>query len=502
MLKFVEIKGEDAYAYEYDEDPIQTDNARSSGGQRIVGGKRAEIEKMPFLVGFMFGLRRGGGAKVSPQCTGALITKDWVVSAAHCISPNIINREDIPNCLNQTKEKGEYLMKKGYQTSTLKCEPAEDGCVKIYPINPYGQAYLGLESSSDEESNGLEVIDIEYVIHHKDSYRGGGTYGEFGGYDITLMKLANKTNYTPACIPKRGFVDSGLGRIYGKKGAKIAGYGKFTRERCMTDEYGDYKFHYCSSDSPCDNSTLPPSPPACKKFFNHKDTPNSIPSDVTEVIVSDKDGEHYCYREASPKEGSWGWCNIDLDATDTSNLKEVESWGFCSKDCFLHKEGQPSHPVLRTIEDVHILGNGLCKKFLESSIDNVTVRPEILCVGDMEELKYEHWGQNRANDGYVNLNGSSIAHKMSAYPEQKVDYLIKAVGTCNGDSGGPVFVSQNGKNVVLGVVSGGRGALGKCGGINNPTHYVRVKKLRSWIIKMLGDDAVDLCSFSRKGLDQ
>ena len=59
-------------------------------------------------------------------------------------------------------------------------------------------------------------------------------------------------------------------------------------------------------------STLPPSPPACKKFFNHKDTPNSIPSDVTEVIVSDKDGEHYCYREASPKEGSWGWCNIDL----------------------------------------------------------------------------------------------------------------------------------------------------------------------------------------------
>ena len=86
-------------------------------------------------------------------------------------------------------------------------------------------------------------------------------------------------------------------------------------------------------------STLPPSPPACKKFFNHKDTPNSIPSDVTEVIVSDKDGEHYCYREASPKEGSWGWCNIDLDATDTSNLKEVESWGFCSKDCFLHKEG-------------------------------------------------------------------------------------------------------------------------------------------------------------------
>ena len=44
------------------------------------------------------------------------------------------------------------------------------------------------------------------------------------------------------------------------------------------------------------------------------------------------------------------------------------------------------------------------------------MRPEILCIGDMEELKYEHWGKNRDGDGYVNLNGSSIAHKMSAYP--------------------------------------------------------------------------------------
>ena len=26
---------------------------------------------------------------------------------------------------------------------------------------------------------------------------------------------------------------------------------------------------------------------------------------------------------------------------------------------------------------------------------------------------------------------------------------------------------------VTGVVSGGRGDLGKCGGINNPVHYVR-----------------------------
>jgi len=293
---------------------------------------------MPFLVGFKFDIKRGVKAGVSPECTGALITKDWVVSAAHCILM-IIDREEIPSCVEQTGKKGIYVKGEGYNECTLKCEPAGDGHIKIFPINPHGQAYLGLESSY-EESGELEVIDIEYLVYHKESYQGGGGYGEFGGYDITLLKLANETKHTPACVPRGGFVDSGLGDIYGKKGATIAGYGKFTRSPCMTDKYGDYKFHYCSEESKCDNSTSPPSLPACKKFFDHKDTPNSIPSDVTDVIVSDEDGDHYCYREMSPQNGSWGWCYIDWDATDMRLLPQsAESWGFCSKDCFLHNEG-------------------------------------------------------------------------------------------------------------------------------------------------------------------
>ena len=61
--------------------------------------------------------------------------------------------------------------------------------------------------------------------------------------------------------------------------------------------------------------------------------------------------------------------------------------------------------------------------------------------------------------------------------------------TLLGDSGGPSFVEE-GSNFILtgnfqrfcysaleynsiGVVSGGRGELGNCGGVNNPVHYVR-----------------------------
>ena len=36
-----------------------------------------------------------------------------------------------------------------------------------------------------------------------------------------------------------------------------------------------------------------------------------------------------------------------------------------------------------------------------------------------------------------------------------------------------------------GIVSGGRGALGECGGISNPVHYVRVKRFGRWIFILL-----------------
>ena len=56
----------------------------------------------------------------------------------------------------------------------------------------------------------------------------------------------------------------------------------------------------------------------------------------------------------------------------------------------------------------------------------------------------------------------------------KYGYVTSA-GTCNGDSGGPLYLEpKEDYFVVTGVVSGGRGNLGACGGINNPVHYTRL----------------------------
>ena len=49
-----------------------------------------------------------------------------------------------------------------------------------------------------------------------------------------------------------------------------------------------------------------------------------------------------------------------------------------------------------------------------------------------------------------------------------------------------IFVSgrRDGERwVVLGLVSGGRSNIKQCGGVNNPTVYVRLKTLSSWILR-------------------
>ena len=47
----------------------------------------------------------------------------------------------------------------------------------------------------------------------------------------------------------------------------------------------------------------------------------------------------------------------------------------------------------------------------------------------------------------------------------------------------------NKNSSFVGIVSGGRGVLGECGGINNPIHYVRVKRFTRWIVENVETEA-------------
>ena len=104
-------------------------------------------------------------------------------------------------------------------------------------------------------------------------------------------------------------------------------------------------------------------------------------------------------------------------------------------------------------------------------------RPQILCVGHYFKWNVGVW-LDKGNGRYAPVSESkqkSALLKKFHYGAKydPVGYVTSA-GTCSGDSGGPLYVeTKSGQYVVTGLVSGGRGSLGACGGINNPVHYVR-----------------------------
>ena len=65
--------------------------------------------------------------------------------------------------------------------------------------------------------------------------------------------------------------------------------------------------------------------------------------------------------------------------------------------------------------------------------------------------------------------------------------LLEFSGLCLGDSGGPLFktfqTEDNSRmSVLIGIVSRGTGSRGNCGGLDNATHYVRIKNFLDWIM--------------------
>ncbi len=99
-------------------------------------------------------------------------------------------------------------------------------------------------------------------------------------------------------------------------------------------------------------------------------------------------------------------------------------------------------------------------------------------LSDLERSWYKITKRNSTNDGLMACN-----HRYIVGP-----------GSCHGDSGGPAFqpALQDGRKVyvLLGVTSSGTSNIGHCGGIDNPTHYTRIKKFLPWIRKYVPKDSI------------
>ena len=123
-----------------------------------------------------------------------------------------------------------------------------------------------------------------------------------------------------------------------------------------------------------------------------------------------------------------------------------------------------------------VLDEDTCEEYLEMSLKSVAHRPKILCVGKIWSWNVDVWTVIRGKyRKVVNKRRSENFLKRLHYGVKFApDGFVASAGTCNGDSGGPLYrVTGPRVFTVTGVVSGGRQGEGKCGKINNPVHYVR-----------------------------
>jgi len=506
-LKTIEQEqgSEDVKSYEEpgtEEDYVYDDGAaaeadENDAGQRLVGASKAKgNDKLPFIVGY--NLNGFGGDFEYTACTGSLITANWIISAAHCVGM-IITAEEIEKCAKKGKNE---KTSRGYN---VLCTEFAGGNVKIQPTVIRGWAYFGVvDVNNKKEVEEGTKLEIDYLVWHENSYKGGGSYGDFGGYDVTLIRLKKPaSSFEPACLPGPDFIDSGIGPAYGsQEQANLAGFGNYFRKDnekksvCMTDGNGKSKYHYCNKagKGACNTKTNPPQSEICEEFF--ADPLSKTVPDGQEVAVIDcKMRSHFCFKKSS-SEADLGWCSVKDDATIVQTLRTFKksSWGYCGKDCALDEDLKGSS-TLRVVENIDILDDKLCNMFLKKTLQRtVEVKPEVLCIGFKKKIKFSTFMFDCRKSKFIQVEDTAqITHPMTSVTGE--DFYVHSAGTCKGDSGGPVFTFDDKKErfVVLGVVSGGRGVLAKCGGINNPTHYGRVKHYIPWVKKILAEESKELC---------
>jgi len=466
------------YVYKDSQEGDYSDSEEGDG-DRLVGGKLASTTEFPFMVGW-----NSYGTKNSLSCSGLLITPTYVLSASHCneilIKADTDRADEIrEECVSLTARGRSYTKAKGF--SSIKCrwlqaEHSKDRALELV-TEPKGLVYSGVEDIERYNPNMEERI-LKRHIRHPKAYRGGATYGTFGGYDITLLEIDSPMpgRFKGACLPGPKFDDI----REGKDDSILSGYGRYFRDKmhtCQTNRHGPMKFHYCDKSygdgaAACKKGP-PPQPRICKSFLaNHK-----VGEETEEVKIQLKGGRLtiMCNKEINPEKARYGWCHTNDNLYREE--KEEKSWGFCSRDCYLDEEaGAHEYGAIRKIDSgVHILPEKQCKKYVDDSLPEgeVEVYPRILCVAKKNKWREETWVQSPYGFRKIKNYGPVTRYGSTTY--------VASAGTCNGDSGGPVFVKDGDNFVVTGVVSGGRGPKGKCGGINNPVHYARVKRFSTWL---------------------
>jgi len=196
-------------------------------------------------------------------------------------------------------------------------------------------------------------------VLHRDAYQ-GGRYGEYGGYDLVLIRVTGEKLPRPACLPAQHSEPPTT--------AWIAGYGRYRRVPCETTARGPQVYEYCKldpacrPDSPqyrlarcdvhfewagrnhtgCITSLNTPSShnPACTAFRESTNITDKWMGrkGVDEVVLVSLDNNirTACYRERA---GRHGWCGTTHHLQPAEQpepdrrVQHASGWGVCGDTC-------------------------------------------------------------------------------------------------------------------------------------------------------------------------
>ncbi|XP_023321459.1 uncharacterized protein LOC111696136 isoform X2 [Eurytemora carolleeae] len=486
-------------------------------GSRLVNAAESSMNEFPFMGAYYW--MKKNDLKSDVKCTVSLLSPTFAITAAHCFfEPNDVMAKDCEGKIFPAKKARSDARAdadartdakaEAARTTNISCKSYPSGDLKIWLEDDSDLWYVLFGAVTATRQNGYhtegKIHDIDYFIRHKDSY--GMPDNDMGGYDIGLLKL--KEAYTagiPICLPGPNFQDTLIT-------SRLAGYGKYYRKKCQTGTKGPMKNHYCLTSKKCwdaldfncepeftlGHQIIPmkgcqkQSTPAqysrlCERAtlkggVQHRSGDDEIHLFYFPVDKGGKDGVFLetCYRKDSDE---FGWCRTEgnlyksfLGSEKTERISSDFGWGFCSNEC-TQQLVESNTGVLRNIDDADVLSEKFCDSLLKESEEvygtKYSIKPEVLCIGRMNKLKYQafythddpygnttQWG--KLDDEFFAANPQVIKdiYKRTQIDVDSKGYYVSSVGSCQGDSGGPVFQNLEVTNktfILTGITNGGVG---------------------------------------------